>query len=44
MFEADLEKIWQMNLKNLKKLEKNVGSIITTNYDGLIENILNSQN
>ena len=26
-------------LKNLKKIRKNVGSIITTNYDGLIENI-----
>ncbi|WP_026976427.1 SIR2 family protein [Flavobacterium tegetincola] len=26
-------------LKDLKKIRKNVGSIITTNYDGLIENI-----
>lgn len=26
-------------LKNLKKIRKNVGSIITTNYDGLIEHI-----
>lgn len=26
-------------LKNLKKIRKNVGSIITTNYDSLIENI-----
>lgn len=26
-------------LKNLKKIRKNIGSIITTNYDGLIENI-----
>jgi hypothetical protein len=26
-------------LKNLKKIRKNVGSIITTNYDGLIESI-----
>ncbi len=26
-------------LKDLKKIRKNIGSIITTNYDGLIENI-----
>jgi hypothetical protein len=26
-------------LKNLKKIRKNIGSVITTNYDGLIENI-----
>lgn len=26
-------------LKDLKKIRKNIGSVITTNYDGLIENI-----
>lgn len=26
-------------LKDLKKIRKNIGSIITTNYDGLIENV-----
>ncbi|MBF0694631.1 MAG: SIR2 family protein [Flavobacterium sp.] len=26
-------------LKDLKKIRKNIGSIITTNYDGLVENI-----
>lgn len=35
----DFKDEMSVELKDLKKIRKNIGSVITTNYDGLIENI-----